>query len=251
MMLGKYRPWMAISGYSFDRMKKNLTLVNSDWTGDKVKESYGIETVTAYPPVHGVFPEVSWEEREDGFVCIGRIAPGKGFDKIINILSHVRAQGYEVHLHIIGTPDDIWGRDYYQDVLRRIRENRSWVFLDENLSRDELIKLVSKHKYGIHGQVDEHFGIAVAEMIKAGCITFVPNDGGQVEIVGEDDRLKYETDEEAVAKILRVMSNPDEQASLRKYLDPRKELFSTEKFMHSIGEIVRQFKVISNNNCCI
>lgn len=33
MMLGKYRPWMAISGYSFDRMKKNLTLVNSELDG--------------------------------------------------------------------------------------------------------------------------------------------------------------------------------------------------------------------------
>ena len=241
MLKGKYRLWMLISGFSYDRFKNNLILVNSDWTGDRVREFYGIEPITVYPPVPGNFSYVPWEEREDGFVCIGRIAPGKGFEKVINILSDVRARGYEVHLHIIGTPDDIWGRDYYQDVLRRIRENPSWVFLNENLSRDELIKLVSKHKYGIHGMVDEHFGIAVAEMVKAGCIAFVPNDGGPVEIVGGDKRLVYQTKEEAITKIIRILSNPDEQASLRNYLNSRKELFSTERFMSQIREIVRRF----------
>ena len=31
---------MRISGFSFERMKQNLTLVNSDWTGSKVSECY-------------------------------------------------------------------------------------------------------------------------------------------------------------------------------------------------------------------
>jgi glycosyltransferase involved in cell wall biosynthesis len=89
--------------------------------------------------------------------------------------------------------------------------------------------------------VDEHFGIAVAEMVKAGCIAFVPNDGGPVEIVGGDKRLVYQTKEEAITKIIRILSNPDEQASLRNYLNSRKELFSTERFMSQIREIVRRF----------
>jgi hypothetical protein len=53
--------------------------------------------------------------------------------------------------------------------------------------------------------------------------------------------LLYGTIEEAVAKIVRVMTNPDEQASLCDYLDSRKGLFSTEQFICRIREIVRQF----------
>jgi Glycosyltransferase len=223
-------------------MKSNLTLANSDWTGNKVKEFYGIDAVTVYPPIPGKFPNVPWNDRENGFVCIGRFCLGKRFEAIIKILAKVKSRIPDVHLHVIGTQSIFTGeREYYPHLLRVVQENSSWVHLHENLSRGELIQLISEHRYGIHANVDEHFGIVVGEMLRAGCIVFIHNSGGQVEIVGGDERLKYETDEEAVAKILRVMSDPDEQASLRNYLDSRKQLFTTDRFMSQIREIVRQF----------
>lgn len=238
-----YRPWRLISGYSFERMKQNLTLVNSDWTGKKVEEFYGIKTVTVYPPVAGIFPEISWENRENGFVCIGRISGEKRLIEIIDILSKVRAEGYDVHLHIVGIPEDLHGTtEYYQRVLRRVEENACWVFLHLDLSRQELVQLISRHRYGIHGMSEEHFGIASAEMMRGGCIVFVPNGGGQVEIVGNDERLLYQTNDEAVAKILRVLKHPQEQAALSEYLQSRKDLFTTERFVQRIQEIVSQFQ---------
>jgi hypothetical protein len=62
-----------------------------------------------------------------------------------------------------------------------------------------------------------------------------------VEIVGGDDRLLYGAAEEAVAKITLVMSDPDMQRSLRAHLASRRELFSTERFMRRIQEVVRHF----------
>jgi glycosyltransferase involved in cell wall biosynthesis len=239
---GTYRPWMLISEFSYNQMKNNLTLVNSNWTGNKVKEFYGIDATTVYPPIPGKFSGISWNDRENGFVCIGRFSLGKRFEAITEILAKVKSTIPDVHLHIIGTPSIFKGeREYYLQLIRVVQENSSWVFLHENLSREELIELISKHRYGIHASIDEHFGIVVGEMLKAGCIVLVHNSGGQVEIVGGDDRLKYETDEEAASKIVRVMSDPDEQTSLRNYLNSRKELFSTEKFMRTVQEIVRQF----------
>jgi glycosyltransferase involved in cell wall biosynthesis len=242
ILKGHYLPWMFVSGFSYDRMKDNLTLVNSDWTGSKVREFYGIETKTVYPPIPGLFPEVPWEEKENGFVCIGRITREKKLENIIDILSSVRSQGQNIHLHIIGRPgNNPDQRKYYQQVAQRVQENASWIFLNKNLSREDLVKLVSRHRYGIHAKPDEHFGIAVAEMVKAGCITFIPNNGGQVEIVGGDERMIYQTKEEAVTKILRVINNPYEQTLLRNYLRSRKELFSTDQFIHCIQEIIRKF----------
>ena len=178
---------MFISDFSFDRMKGNLSLVNSEWTGRRFRDLYGVEPVTLYPPVPGAFPHVPWEEREDGFVCIGRIHPGKRLDWIIETIARTRRIAPRLRLHIVGTrgqkPEEVMR-------LRRLRPfleaNSSWVHLHEDLPRDELANLAARQRYGIHAQVDEHFGIAPAEMVRAGCITFVHDSGGQVEIMGND-----------------------------------------------------------------
>ena len=234
------RPWRLLSGFSFHRMKKNLTLVNSEWTADCLKKTYAAEGRVIYPPVPGEFPDVSWEERENGFVCIGRISSGKRLEEIIDSLEQVRQRFPDIHLHIIGSKVP-YDKAYYERVKTKVAEHAAWVFLEENLSRAELIKLVCTHRYGIHGMEGEHFGIAVAEMVLAGCITFVPDSGGPMEIVGKTRRLLYHTEAEAVENIVHVLQHPDEQQALRNYLAERKNLFSTEQFMRQIREVVAEF----------
>lgn len=239
----KLRPWMLISGFSYKRMINNLTLVNSNWTGNKAREFYGMEAITVYPPVPGYFLDLPWEMKEDGFVCIGRFHPVKKFEKIIEILAKVKMKTQDLHLHVVGTKArEPYAYDYYKQLKSLVQANASWIYLHENLSRGELLELLARHRYGIHSHQEEHFGIAVAETLKAGGIPFVPNDGGQVEIVGEDERLVYGTEQEAIEKITRVMNNADKQISILSYLDSRKKLFSTEKFMNQIREIVRRFQ---------
>ncbi|MCL4488721.1 MAG: glycosyltransferase [Chloroflexi bacterium] len=120
-----------------------------------------------YPPVPGDFPPVPWNERENGFVCIGPISSEKNYEDIIAILSQVRARGQAIHLHIVG---EISGqRDaaiYFQRLRELARANSQWVSFEENVSRSELAQLVTRHRYGIHGRRGEHFGIAVAEMVR-------------------------------------------------------------------------------------
>jgi glycosyltransferase involved in cell wall biosynthesis len=88
---------------------------------------------------------------------------------------------------------------------------------------------------------NEPFGLAVAEMVRGGCIVFVPRNGGPMEIVGEDSRLLYATTEEAVRKILYVMKSSDEQVSIRTFLGLRNEMFFPENFISNIQEIIKQF----------
>ena len=225
-----------LSGFSLERMKQNVTLVNSDWTGEKVRGRYGAYSIILYPPVPGDFPDILWEDKEDGFICIGRIAPEKELDKMIDIIAAVRARGHAVHLHIIGTAEN---PSYHRHIRRRASHNAAWLFLNENLSREELVQLVSRHRYGIHGMTEEHFGMAVAEMVRGGCLVFIPYGGGQVEIIGNEERLLYHDGVEAVEKIVQVLSKTDLQSVLRVHLAGRKQLFSTEHFTRQIQEIVR------------
>jgi glycosyltransferase involved in cell wall biosynthesis len=234
-----HRPWRLISGFSFERVKANFTLVNSKWTGRQFLREYGIEPAVLYPPVPGDFPSVPWEERENGFVCIGRISGEKRYERIISILAAVRARGFAVHLHIIGQlQPHAAGVIYYQSVANLVRQHSDWVTLEENITRTELGRLVAQHRYGIHGMLDEHFGIAVAEMVRGGCVVFVPNGGGQVEIVGENDQLCYATESEGVEKIANVMNDANMQYDLQVKLAERAKQFVPERFCENLRNIV-------------
>ena len=68
----------GVSGFTAEGMHRNVTLVNSDWTGRLAHRRYGFVSHTVYPPVTAEFPDVPWEARQPGFVCVGRIAPGWG-----------------------------------------------------------------------------------------------------------------------------------------------------------------------------
>jgi glycosyltransferase involved in cell wall biosynthesis len=228
---------MLVCGFSYEQMKRNVTLTNSNWTAKKFREAYGVAPETVYPPVLGSFPEVSWGEREIGFVCIGKFLPWKGFEEIIQIVKRTRSRVKDIHLHLIGTAD----QGAYHKRLLRLAQKAHWIHISENVSRQELLQLITSHSYGIHRMIKEPFGMAVAEMIWGGCIVFVPRGGGPEEIVGADDRLLFGSIDEAVAKIIRVINNNPEQASLREYLNLRKDLFSKERFVRQIQEIAARF----------
>jgi len=227
-----------LTGVSWERMRRNLTLVNSDFTGRSVRKLHGIEAITVYPPAIGEFPEVPWEQRKDGFVCIGCIVPWKRIELMIEILSAVRAAGAQVHLHVVGKGGS---PGYMASIRRLVQANASWIHLHEDISRPELVELIAGHRYGIHAMHEEPFGVAVAELISGSCITFVPNSGGQVEIVGNDERLIYTPRGGGGNKIIRAIREPDYQASLRSYVASRSQLFRSERFVSRIREVVGDY----------
>lgn len=233
-----YAACTRIADFSFDRMAGNLTYVNSRWTAEKFREHYGLDSIVLHPPTIGKFPEVPWEQRENSFVCVGRISPEKRVELIIDILERVRQLGQHVHLHIVGTVDN---RAYFRKIAPLIEANRAWITVKTNLSRPQLADLLAHHRYGIHAMDEEHFGMVVAEMVRAGCIPFVHDSGGPPEIVGDEPRLLYRDRGDAVAKIVDVLRHPQQQRELRTHLDARRRLFSVDTFVREIQRSVDVF----------
>jgi head-tail adaptor len=150
----------------------------------------------------------------------------------------VRKTHPEITLTIVGTTDR-HGRRYYNRLRRLAASLGSWIQFRHDLSRDDVRALMAQHRYGIHGMREEHFGMAPAEMVRAGCIVWVPDGGGQVEIVG-DPRLTYGSIEAAVSKITGTMRDEAEQTRLRAHLATRASLFSTERFMQQVRAAVAE-----------
>lgn len=225
----------SLSGYSRERMKSNITLANSSWTAKLIEAVYHISPIVVYPPVPPVNDGLPWSQRENGFVCVARLAPEKRVERAITILREVRRHYDGIHLHIIGATTDT---SYADRIKRMAQMNHDWVFIEGALSRAKLIEMLARHRYGIHTMPNEHFGIGVAEMVKAGCIVFVPASGGQVEVVGGEETLTFKGEREAIENIETVLSNPQLQQELRTRLARQAQVFSVQTFMVRVNEVV-------------
>lgn len=241
LITGRTRPWMALSDYSVDRLKGHTVLANSDWTGARVESIYGIRSRTLYPPVPMAQAQLPWEERENAFVAAGRFNRRKRLDWIVRLLGKVRERQHDLELHLLGTRETVGDSPaHYRELQSLVIANSDWITIHADVSRNEYLNLLGRVKYGIHAQIDEHFGIAPAEMLMAGCIPFVHASGGQVEISGRDERLCFTSEEDAVEKISAVIQNSTLQQVMRTSLARRRQLFSTERFVNDFRGFVEE-----------
>ncbi|MDH6085710.1 glycosyltransferase [Umezakia ovalisporum] len=230
-----------ISTFSQEQLIKNISIANSYCVADNVKKHYGINAHVVYPPVVMDTPDIHWIDKEDAFICSGRIVQPKQPHKVIKILKQVRERGFDIKLHITGGGGDFYEWQYTNLVKKMVQENSSWITLHKNLTYQEYIQVIVNCKYGIHFK-KEPFGISIAEMVKAGAIPFVRNEGGQVEIVGENNQeLFFDKEEEAVEKIIAVLSSCEQQRKILKSLTNQRNLFSTQRFMSEINELVTYY----------
>jgi glycosyltransferase involved in cell wall biosynthesis len=225
-----------IAGPGSDAWKQNLTVANSHWSAELLHRELGIESRVLYPPVAAEFPAVPWQEKENGFICIGRVVPEKRMDAVIRILEKVRQAGHDVHLHILGGLDD----SPFGAKLKELAAPRKWVSLEGRTFGRKKIDLIAGHRFGINARENEPFGIAPAELVKAGAFTFVPASGGQAEIVNHP-ALTFSSDDDAVDKICAVLSSAALQENLRQHLTRQAQKFSVENFMAEVRRIVFEF----------
>ena len=235
-----YRLADRVAGFSLDRMRANLTLVNSNWTGEHVRSFLGGNPRTLYPPVADPAPGLAWSERAPHFLAIGRLSPEKDYERVMRILARVREAAPQTQLTIVGTSDRHTA-GYHRRLQSLARSLGEWIRFRDNVSRDELRQLMASHRYGLHAMGEEHFGMAPAEMARAGMIVWVPRGGGQVEVVGHEPALLFTTDEEAAGKMAAVLADPSAQDRLRHTLAAHAERFSTGRFVREVRDLVRDF----------
>jgi glycosyltransferase involved in cell wall biosynthesis len=217
--------------------RRDVIVANSEWSRDLMRQKFGLESRLLYPAVADDFPAVPFAERDDGFVCMGRAVAIKRMDAVIRILGAVRQRGHNIHLHILGEID----RSPYGRQLKKLAdENQAWVFLEGLTFGERKKELLVRHRYGINACQNEAFGIAVAEMVRAGCIVFVPHGGGQGEIANHPS-LIYQDDEDAVNKIDAVLRDREMQERLVNHLRAGAARFSTRAFTEGILAITREF----------
>lgn len=231
---GIYNRWLLPDE---GQIKQNRTICNSQFTRTVFEKTYKAAGEVAYPPTRDFSSfRLPWDERENGFVCIGRISPIKNIIRNLEIIKRVRKIGFDVHLHIIGPTGD----SRYAKRIKEYCKKSNFLIYEGKLSYHSLGKMMGQHKYLLHGFDFEHFGIVVAEAISAGCIPFVPDSGGQIEIVDSLPSLCYGNVEDAVNKISSVLQNESFQKEISERLRKNIVNFSREKFSQDIRRIIKE-----------
>lgn len=174
--------------------------------------------------------------RRPRFLSIGRIVQSKEWEKLIDIVCELRRRGHDVGLTLAGSRHQAW----YEELIReRIKVEGDWVRLVTDFTREDLQEMMLTHEYGLHGMRDEHYGMAVAELLLGGCLTMVPDDGGQVEIV-TDSRLHYSCAEDAVDKWDRILRDPELKAELFEGQQAHRSHLTKERFVREFDAVVKR-----------
>jgi glycosyltransferase involved in cell wall biosynthesis len=213
-------------------------LATSEWTAAGLEQLGELRQPTVlYPPVLDPGTGRQWTERDDTFLIVGRFTPAKRIELAMSIVRRVRQQSIpHARLIIVGSPVDA---DYASRLRHAAASEGGWIEFREDLSRDQLYELMRQSRYGIHAMDREHFGMATAEMTRAGCLAFAHGSGGSTEVLNHEARLLWSTEDEAVQKIDAMAGQPAADVdALRSRLRAHAEKFSTESFVRRFRDIV-------------
>jgi len=228
-----------VSGYDANRFRKSICIADGEWVAAALRRHYGIESRIIHAPVVTAQRKPrSFEDRQNGYICVGRITSEKRTHEAIEIVDGLRAQGHDTHLHIVG-PEST------SKYMRRIRElvaTRPYVALDTNLSRLELLNLMNSHRFGLHMMRNEHFGLAVAEMAAAGVLVMAHRSAGPIEILGPKSGLLFDDKSEAAKIALQLQENDSfrRQVLFEEEKDSVEKRFGAHAFMEAIASVVAE-----------
>lgn len=212
---------------------------NSEFTRDCFLKMYpsteGLPEVI-YPPVRTKLFSSNNVERENAVISVGRFAEDKGQLEILK-LAEILPQA---HFHLVGFAQK---HDYVNRCQAFMEEHGlKNVDLHVNAGFSEMVSILQRGKYFLHGLIDEPFGLSAVQAIAAGCIPIVHDSGGQRETVPADF-LRYQEKKEISGIIEKINSMSETNVN-----DLRKELqchmqdhFSEEVFAQRSGLLVQQY----------
>ena len=222
---------------STDPLDNATLLTNSDWTASVIESVYGESARVVYPPVQTPdFEGLSWENRENGFITIGRITPEKRILELIDLVVELTDRGHTLHQHIVGP----WDNDQYARRVERKASEYDCIHFEGTVSTERLAELRATHRYGLHGMKNEHFGIVVAEMVSAWMIVFTPASGGQQEILRDSNECLYSDWDDALETIESVLDDRSRQAQIRERLTGTVQRFSEARFKRDVRKAVEE-----------
>lgn len=251
-LLGKISEPLAKKMDFLGVSNSDAVLVNSIFTGNRVKKVYEVESKVCYPPVDSdVFRIVDEREtepirKEFGWPLIfssGRIAAIKHWDWLIRALVHVKKTFPSVKLAIAGEAPR--GGEGYIDELVSLAEALG---VKDNVRflgfrpLEELVKLYNVADVYAYPSPMEDFGLGPVEAMSCGTPAVVWNDGGgpcETTIEGLSGFRATPYDVEDFAEKTMKALDIDKQSMCNRLHQYVKERFSSRNHLETLENTLK------------
>lgn len=240
--------------YGIAGRRNSVVMVNSSWTYGHIKKLWRPKALSiVYPPCDTktfLGLHTTAKGRPNGemrIVSVGQFRPEKRHEmqlRILALLKHqvLSANWKKLKLVFVGgcRHDDDRSRVQQLRQLAKQLKVSDRVEFKLNISFAELKEELAQASVGLHTMWNEHFGIAVVELMAAGAVVVADNSGGpQMDIVkewrGHPVGFLAGTEDEYMEAILRVMGMREEErkAMAQAAKEAVHERFSVETFESS------------------
>ncbi len=213
----------------------DLHITNSNYTASVLYKDFGVESNIVYPAVPwGFFTEEVdiKESRSNVIVNVGRFVPHKRQDLLVKwFKERIKPEVKDAKLYIIGIPDPRF-MDYYERLKSMVAECEGVELVDRALRPEEMAKYHREAKLYVHLRIGEPFGMAPVEAMSQGAIPILPRKSGLAEVIAHGrNGFLFNTDDEALNYIIRLLKTPNEElVKIRKSAYIKSLYFTPERF---------------------
>ncbi|KAF8932524.1 mannosyltransferase [Dissophora ornata] len=240
----------------------HIVMVNSSWTKGHIDSLWKIKSTVVYPPCDtDAFKDFPLKGRERIVVSVAQFRPEKGHGLQLEAMAQLLKDHPEyrqekdggnnaqaVKLVMVGSARD----ESDQARIKQLKEKANELGIQEsvmfvvNAPFSELQAWLARSKIGIHGMLDEHFGIGVVEYMAAGLIPVAHNSAGpKMDIVrpynNQPTGYLATTPQEFAEAIEKVLSASDSIVDMQlRARDSVQERFSEKVFGEQLQKCMHE-----------
>lgn len=197
-------------------------MVNSSFTKNELALVLpSLKTELLYPPCCGVFDnddfwkncdndKVSINDYDGGvdddddlpiqIVSLSQFRPMKRHIDQIKIVSKLKFKGIKVSLKMIGGVSEDQ-KKYINHLKEVAKTHQVQLQIISNATQNDINRIFAKSHIGLHTMHNEHFGIAVVDMISAGLLVMAHRSGGPLLDIIKDERFLFEDVDDCCFKL--------------------------------------------------
>ena len=180
-------------------------------------------------------PESTFSEKERKMICVGKILPNKGFDRVARIHKRLRDENYPVHTYILGIgPQQREIEQYLQD--NGLQDSYTFLGYDTNP-----YKYVAKCDLFVCASHAEGFSTAATEALIVGTPVCTVEVSGMKEMLGENNEwgIVTENDEDALYRGIKgLLDDPVLLSEYKEKAARRGKTFSTANTVKAVEDML-------------
>jgi len=231
-----------------------VVMVNSNWTRAHIEKLWGVRTSVVFPPCDTFqFSKASSKNKRRIIVSVGQFRPEKDHKLQIEALSclkmMLKPERNCPKLYLFGSCRDEGDAKRVEDLksFAKAKSVEDLVDFRINVPFDQLKDELGSSLIGIHTMWNEHFGIALVELMAAGAILVAHNSGGpKLDIVehGRTGFLSTSAQEfaEQLLHVLDMFDHDPKSSELEKIRSEALESikrFEQDRFVHAFKVSIR------------